>query len=88
MWHTPSAFAPDAVVRDPGKKVQMAQAFAGYRGTRNVLLENTITGTLSSDGQRVYSVEDLAMPPPPDFIAQMQNGIPLLRTFVHRPRPA
>jgi outer membrane protein assembly factor BamB len=76
LWHAPSPLALDAVLRDSGKKVQMADWFNGYRSARNVLLENTVTGTLSSDGKRVYAVEDVPLPPHPDLIYQMQNGVP------------
>src|SRR5262249_19508036 len=62
LWHAPSPLALDAVLRDSGKKVQVADWFNLYRTSRNVLLENTLTGTLSSDGHRVYEVEDVPLP--------------------------
>jgi outer membrane protein assembly factor BamB len=76
LWHAPSPLALESALRDSGKKVQMAEWFNLYRSARNVLLENTVTGTLSSDGRRVYAVEDVPLPPHPDIIYQMQNGVP------------
>jgi outer membrane protein assembly factor BamB len=72
LWHTPSPLGMDSVLRDPAKKVQMRDWFASYRSARNVLIENTLTGTLSTDGRRVYGVEDVAVPPHPDMIYSMQ----------------
>jgi outer membrane protein assembly factor BamB/tetratricopeptide (TPR) repeat protein len=73
-WRTPSAYGLDASLSDAGKKVQLAQWFNLYRTMRSILLENTMTGSLSSDGRRVYAVEDLAVPPHPEIISQMQYG--------------
>jgi outer membrane protein assembly factor BamB len=88
LWRTPSANSMDAVLRDPGKKVQMARWFSAYRSTRNVLLENTMTGTLSSDGKRVYAVEDLAIPPHPDYINLILNSLPqYFGPFTDRAQP-
>jgi outer membrane protein assembly factor BamB/tetratricopeptide (TPR) repeat protein len=39
-----------------------------------LLFENTTLGTLSSDGRRVYAVDDLAVPPPP-VVLQEQPGV-------------
>src|SRR5262249_28348674 len=43
------------------------QWMAGYlqNDPPNVLVENSLLGTLSSDGSRVYLIDDLAIPPPP-----------------------
>src|SRR5262249_696043 len=38
---------------------------------QNVVLENSIVGALSTDGQRVYTVDDLPVPP---YVAHMFNG--------------
>jgi outer membrane protein assembly factor BamB/tetratricopeptide (TPR) repeat protein len=42
-----------------------------------LVFENTALGTLSSDGRRVYAIDDVALPPPP-VLLQEQPG-------VHRP---
>jgi outer membrane protein assembly factor BamB len=39
-----------------------------------LLFENATLGTLSSDGRRVYAVEDLWVPPHPNLMQQIQEG--------------
>jgi outer membrane protein assembly factor BamB len=88
LWRRASPFSMDAALRDPGKKVQMAHWFSIYRANRNILIENTINGTLSSDGQRVYAVEDLAVPPPPEAISLILNQVPrYFGPFTNRAQP-
>ena len=43
-----------------------------------LLFENSTLGTLSSDGHRVYAIDDLAVPPHPNRLQEPQPG-------VHRP---
>jgi outer membrane protein assembly factor BamB len=75
VWRTPSPLSLDSVVREPGKKVQMEHWFKSqYITMRNALYENSVLGTLSSDGSKVYAVEDLALPPHPNQIMMDQNG--------------
>ena len=62
LWRAASANSMDAVLRDPGKKA-CADARSGLASTAaraTSCSKNTITGTLSSDGKRVYAVEDLS----------------------------
>jgi outer membrane protein assembly factor BamB len=40
-----------------------------------LLFENTTLGTLSSDGHRVYAIDDLAVPPHPNRLQEPQPGI-------------
>jgi outer membrane protein assembly factor BamB len=39
-----------------------------------LVFESTAVGTLSSDGRRVYAVEDLAVPPPPALLQEQPGG--------------
>ncbi len=62
---------------------QWTQAYtgvAGQAGSRpGILFENTTIGTLSTDGDFAYTVEDLAVPPPPAYRINMgfpANGNP------------
>ena len=62
---------------DPGKKVQAEDWLRRfYIGAWNVLFENSVIGTLSSDGRQVYAVEDLPLPPPTIQIQSLQEGTP------------
>ena len=47
-------------------------SYASFAGFANLLFENTTLGTISTDHQYVYYIEDLAIPPP-DNILQPQN---------------
>jgi outer membrane protein assembly factor BamB len=55
-----------------------------------VLAANAALGTLSSDGVRVYAVDDLAIPPPPagsaPHLGGDQAGYGALESFVHHSR--
>ena len=60
--------------RDPAKKAQIMQSqgmpqgawLQAYQagGYQNILYENTTLGTLSADDRLVYTIDDLAIPPP------------------------
>jgi outer membrane protein assembly factor BamB/tetratricopeptide (TPR) repeat protein len=39
-------------------------------------LENSALGRLSTDGERVYAIEDLAVPPPDQLLLGIQGGMP------------
>ena len=55
----------DSEALDPNKQTAFDQWIAGYRTAHKpgVVIENATIGTLSSDGQRVYFVDDLQVPP-------------------------
>src|SRR6266513_6059748 len=65
------------IVKDPQKAANMGQWIQAYGGNNsNPLLENSTLGSLSTDNVYVYAVEDLAVPPHPNFAMQMQmNGM-------------
>jgi outer membrane protein assembly factor BamB/tetratricopeptide (TPR) repeat protein len=49
-----------------------AQMYQNQPGFADLLYENSMVGTLSTDHRFVYAVDDLAVPPPPQLINQMQ----------------
>lgn len=55
------------LVRDPDKKGVIDSWRGQYNqwGSANAIFENSLTGTLSTDGVRVYAVDDLILPPHP-----------------------
>jgi len=73
LWHSPTPLSLEAVLRDPGKKVQLRKWLRLYGPAGAALLENSTLGTLSSDGRHVYAVEDLPLPPYPELL-QNDNG--------------
>jgi outer membrane protein assembly factor BamB len=75
-WRAPSGWSLAGMETDP----QKFQAIHGWLNTYldnvnfqrpDLLLENSVTGTLSNDGAFAYLVEDLAVPPP--LFNQMNN---------------
>jgi outer membrane protein assembly factor BamB len=76
LWRVESPVGLEALLRDPGKKVQVEYWLGLYGPARDVLLQNSTTGTLSSDGRHVYTVEDLPLPPHPDLTVPTQGGQP------------
>jgi outer membrane protein assembly factor BamB/tetratricopeptide (TPR) repeat protein len=73
FWESPSFGSLDKIVEEPNKKIQFDLWLPLYlTNTPNLLFENSTTGTLSADNARVYSVDDLVLPPHP-------NGQPLMQ---------
>ena len=65
-WESPSPLALDVLARDPAAQGHVGLWIDSYlAGQPGVLLDNTVLGTLSSDGRRVYAVDDLPVPPRP-----------------------
>ncbi len=71
-WESQNEWSVDGMMKpklnDTARRRQAVQewmdAFARVGGPRaGIALENTVTGTLSSDGVRVYGVNDLQVPP-------------------------
>jgi outer membrane protein assembly factor BamB len=65
LWRTASPLSLDALLGDSNRRQQLLRWFGLYGNVRGVLYENYTLGALSSDGSRVYAVEDLALPPHP-----------------------
>ena len=75
VWHSDSPLSLDSVLKDDQKKWQFRRWLGMYRGQPSLLDENALLGTLSSDGRRVFYVEDLPVPPHPQDLAEMQQGL-------------
>jgi outer membrane protein assembly factor BamB len=72
QWEAASHWSMDRMVRDPNKHPAVSAWVNWYIQQRpSILLENSTVGTLSTDSNFAYMVEDLAVPPPPSF----QNGM-------------
>ena len=79
FWESPSFGSFDKIVEEPNKKFQFDQWLPLYQQTSpNLLFENSTIGTLSADNARVYSVDDLVLPPHPSAqpLQQLQWGQP------------
>jgi outer membrane protein assembly factor BamB/tetratricopeptide (TPR) repeat protein len=88
VWQAASPLSLDALLREPGKKVQLQHWFGLYGparampnpnredllDVRSLLYENSTLGTLASDGRSVYAVEDVPLPPSPELILLQMSG--------------
>ena len=65
LWKSPSSWSLQYMVSFRGAKaLAVSNWFLDYeKQSPQILFENSTTGTLSTDGQFVYVVEDLAVPP-------------------------
>jgi hypothetical protein len=69
-WETASNWSLDRMSVDANKASAVTNWVNYYQQSvqrPNLLLENSTVGTLSTDNNFVYMVEDLAVPPPPQF---------------------
>jgi outer membrane protein assembly factor BamB len=65
-WNSPSNWSLDRIADDPSKNSQFLQWTQGYlQNNAGLLFENATIGTLSTDNERVYVVDDLPLPPHP-----------------------
>ena len=68
-----SSSAHELMTTDPAEP-NMKDEVKGYwtkytqTGVTSILYENPLLGSLAQDGQNVYFVDDLAIPPPPSFV--------------------
>jgi RNA polymerase sigma factor (sigma-70 family) len=64
-WEALSEWGPGRMLKDPQKQAALKEWLEAHQkaGRRSVLVENGNLGTLSSDGERVYVIDDLALPP-------------------------
>jgi hypothetical protein len=76
-WYSYTDGGLMALLTDPNKKAyidQWNQQFYRQHGPFGTLFENSMTGTLSSDGKRVLVVDDLALPPHPYLLRNFAFG--------------
>src|SRR5262249_59938050 len=76
-WKQPATMplGLDNLFADPNRKQQIDDWWKKYPADWHVLFENATVGTLSSDGRRVYAVDDLPLTPHPYVILQMEQGV-------------
>jgi outer membrane protein assembly factor BamB len=74
VWDAPFPLSLDGILRDSGRKQQLERWLGMYQGSQGLLYQNSVLGTLSSDGRLVFAIEDLALPPHPGHFLEMQNG--------------
>ncbi|OAI48364.1 hypothetical protein AYO44_07255 [Planctomycetaceae bacterium SCGC AG-212-F19] len=72
-WFSQTEGGLHALLADPTKKAHIDQWNQFYRqnGPFTTLFANSVIGSLSSDGQRVFAVDDLALPPHPYLLRNL-----------------
>ena len=66
-WQMQSAWSLERMYHDPAKQQAASNWVAQFKdqfGKPAVLIENSTVGTMSSDGGRVFFIDDLQVPPP------------------------
>jgi outer membrane protein assembly factor BamB/tetratricopeptide (TPR) repeat protein len=78
-WASPSSWSLERMLSshaESRKQQAMTEWLNFYRSQYpQILFENSTVGTLSTDGQYVYAVEDLAVPPPPPMVNPGMNNV-------------
>lgn len=75
LWRATDPLSLDAAMAHAGKKVQLnAWLWEFPPAQRAALFENEVQGALSSDGRRVFAVEELPLPPSVPILQTIQAG--------------
>jgi outer membrane protein assembly factor BamB/tetratricopeptide (TPR) repeat protein len=76
-WKAELPLGLDDLAANSGKSVVVRSWFQSTYGDAYYLpVENAALGRLSTDCRHVYAIEELALPPPPELIFQVQGGLP------------
>jgi outer membrane protein assembly factor BamB/tetratricopeptide (TPR) repeat protein len=83
FWESPSTWSLQRMLNTRAGDARKSQALASWlqfyvdqNQKPQILWENSVVGTLSSDNNFVYVVDDLAVPPPPHFVGHVNPGFP------------
>lgn len=76
VWEQDSNWGIDRMLMDNRKKLQINQWVNYYiqGGAQSILYENSTVGMLSSDGNLVFAIDDLTLPPHPNYLQQFMWG--------------
>ncbi|HEV3258768.1 MAG TPA: PQQ-binding-like beta-propeller repeat protein, partial [Gemmataceae bacterium] len=75
-WESILPSGMDVLVKDSQKMGVLNQWWNFYQqlNSQSILFENSTLGMISTDGTSVYAVDDLALPPHPNWLQQFQWG--------------
>jgi outer membrane protein assembly factor BamB len=73
VWDAESEWSLDRMIRDANKVQAVNNWLQMLKNAQRpgIVIENSVLGGLSTDGQRVYAVDDLAVPP---YVQQFMGG--------------
>jgi outer membrane protein assembly factor BamB/tetratricopeptide (TPR) repeat protein len=81
VWHAATPLCLESALSDFQKKYHVRKWLEMYKGFSALPDENGVIGALSSDGRRVFAVDDLPLPPHPNDLIPPQPGMPATRKF-------
>src|SRR5439155_14473978 len=69
-WLSMARASLNTIVKDVNKRADVDNCFTLYKndGIPDIIFANSLAGTLSTDGVRVYAVDDLGLPPHPHVL--------------------
>jgi outer membrane protein assembly factor BamB len=74
-WKTTTDGGLTNLLADSGNSQMLTEWKAQYRQTlHNIVYENSMVGTLTTDHEKVYAVDDLALPPHPQWMQRFMWG--------------
>lgn len=71
LWESPNVWSLDFIYKSDDPKPALQAPLKAWmerhsdEGTQEIVYDNSLIGTLSSDGRMVYAIEDLVVPPHP-----------------------
>jgi outer membrane protein assembly factor BamB len=75
LWESPSSWSLESLVEEATQYAHANKWLYTYlHNYPHVLIDNSMVGTLSTDRSRVYSVEDVAVPPYPSNYGSLLGG--------------
>ncbi len=83
-WRSTSAWSLDTMVKTSQRTPAITSWVNHYNNTLskpNLIFENTTIGTLSTDNNYVFAIEDLAVPPPPTLGMEFDRFNPGASTY-------
>lgn len=86
LWQAPFVWGLDAIVHEPSWHAHINAWVESYLNTHPyALLDNSVLGSISSDGLRVFAIEDLPIPPYPANYASFASRTSLGGEFPTAP---
>ncbi len=77
LWHLASPLSLEGIAGASSRSVTVNDWLVNSYGDALILpLQNSALGCLSTDGERVYALEDVVVPPPPQLALPPQPGMP------------
>jgi outer membrane protein assembly factor BamB/tetratricopeptide (TPR) repeat protein len=74
LWKAPLELSLEGLLGEANRRQQFNRWFGLYQGMQGLLYENTLCGTISSDGRLVFAIDDLPLPVHPQQLLEIEGG--------------